>query len=252
MRLRILTYNMHKGFCFYSRAYVLKQLREAIRAVDADIVFLQEVMGVHPADIDSEELNSQFEYLADQIWPHFAYGKNAIYSAGHHGNAILSKHPFTSYENINVSTNKLEQRGLLHATLNIHQRELHLVCLHLDLLERGRRQQMQSLIKRVKETVPEHSPLIVAGDFNDWARKISDPLAENLGLGEGGVIFTGQHARTFPCWRPLLALDRVYVRRFDIHDYKVLYGAPWRKMSDHAAVLAELEITDGPGGKRAS
>ncbi|MGE3760084.1 MAG: EEP domain-containing protein, partial [Pseudobdellovibrionaceae bacterium] len=47
MRLRVLTYNMHKGFCFYSRQYVIEELRNAIRAVDADIVFLQEVMGVH-------------------------------------------------------------------------------------------------------------------------------------------------------------------------------------------------------------
>lgn len=252
MRLRILTYNMHKGFCFYSRQYVLRELREAIRQVDADVVFLQEVMGVHPVDMPADELDSQFEYLADEIWPHFAYGKNAIYSSGHHGNAILSKYPFSTYENINISTNKLEQRGLLHATLPIHGKNVHLVCLHLDLLERGRRQQMQSLIKRVRENVPEDSPLIVAGDFNDWQKKVSDPLAEELGMGESGVIFTGQHAKTFPCWRPLLALDRVYVRRFTIHDYRVLYGVPWRRMSDHAAVLTELEITDDPGGRRAS
>jgi endonuclease/exonuclease/phosphatase family metal-dependent hydrolase len=251
MRLRILTYNMHKGFCFYSRQYVLRELREAIRKVDADVVFLQEVMGVHPVDMPDEDLDSQFEYLADEIWPHFAYGKNAIYSAGNHGNAILSKYPFSSYENINISTNKLEQRGLLHATLPIHGRDVHLVCLHLDLLERGRRQQMQSLIKRVRENVPVEAPLIVAGDFNDWQKKVSDPLAEELGMGESGVIFTGSHAKTFPCWRPLLALDRVYIRRFDIHDYQVLYGVPWRRMSDHAAVLTELAISDGPGGTRA-
>ncbi len=64
MRLRILTYNMHKGFCFYSRQYVLRELRAAIRQVNADVVFLQEVMGVHPVDMDEGELDSQFEYLA--------------------------------------------------------------------------------------------------------------------------------------------------------------------------------------------
>jgi len=242
---------MHKGFCFYSRQYVLRELREAIRKVDADIVFLQEVMGVHPVDMLAEELDSQFEYLADEIWPHFAYGKNAIYSDGHHGNAILSKHPFSSYENINISTNKLEKRGLLHATLKIDGKDLHLVCLHLDLLERGRRRQMQSLIERVRAKVPGESPLIVAGDFNDWQRKASDPLADELGMTESGVIFTGTHAKTFPCWRPLLALDRVYIRRFQIHDYQVLAGVPWRRMSDHAAVFAELEISDDPNGRRA-
>src|SRR6185437_4205700 len=120
MRLRVLTYNMHKGFCFYSRQYVLHELREAIRTVNADLVFLQEVMGFHPAHAAAEmELDSQFEFLADEIWTHYAYGKNAVYSEGHHGNAILSKYPIRSYDNINVSTNPLEKRGLLHAKIEI-------------------------------------------------------------------------------------------------------------------------------------
>jgi endonuclease/exonuclease/phosphatase family metal-dependent hydrolase len=242
MRLRVLTYNMHKGFCFYSRAYVLNELRAAIRDIDADLVFLQEVMGVHPVNMDEQELNSQFEFLADEIWPHFAYGKNAVYSAGHHGNAILSKVPFATYENINVSTNRLEQRGLLHASLEGSQ-SLHLVCLHLDLLERGRQQQMVRLIERVRASVPDGAPLIVAGDFNDWRQKVSDPLSDSLGLKESGVEFAGEHAKTFPSWRPFLALDRVYVRGLKICDYKVLSGNPWKRMSDHAAVMVELEIS---------
>lgn len=244
MRLRVLTYNMHKGFCFYSRQYVLQELRAAIRQVDADVVFLQEVMGVHPVHINETELDSQFEYLADQIWQHHVYGKNAIYSNGNHGNAILSKYPFSSFENINISTNTLERRGLLHATIQVpkHDHQVHLICLHLDLLERGRKQQMRSLLKSVRERVPQECPLIVAGDFNDWQKKFSDPLEEELGLLECGVGFTGEHAKTFPSWRPFLALDRVYVRNFSVHDYFVLSGHPWRKMSDHAAVATELSV----------
>lgn len=245
MRLRVLTYNMHKGFCFYSREYVLESLREAVREVDADLVFLQEVMGVHPPRaLGKVHMDSQFEYLADEIWPHFAYGKNAIYSDGHHGNSILSKYPIEDFENINVSTNPLEKRGLLHAQILIDEGAppLHLVCLHLDLLERGRKQQMQSLITHVRASIPVESALIVAGDFNDWSKKFSDPLEVELGLRESGVLFLGQHAATFPSWRPFLALDRVYIRRFRVQDYRVLYGVPWRRMSDHAAVVVELEL----------
>ena len=242
MRLRILTYNMHKGFCFYSRAYVVAELRAAIRAVNADVVFLQEVMGVHPVDIAEAELDSQFEYLADQIWSHVAYGKNAVYSSGHHGNAILSKYAFRAYENINVSTNSLEQRGLLHAEIDVDGQNLHLVCLHLDLLERGRKLQMNRLIESVRARVPDDAPLIVAGDFNDWQRKFSDPMGAALGVGESGVMFTGEHAKTFPSWRPFLPLDRVYVRQAEVIDYQVLSNSPWRNMSDHAAVVVELEF----------
>lgn len=244
MRLKVLTYNMHKGFCFYSRQYVLHELREAIRAVNADVVFLQEVMGVHPVSVSERELASQFEFLADEIWTHYAYGKNAVYSNGHHGNAILSKYPISGYENINVSTNPLERRGLLHAQVQVPEfsTDVHLICLHLDLLERGRRQQLKSLVGSVRERVPVTAPLIVAGDFNDWQQKLSDPMAEELGLIEGGVVYTGSHAKTFPSWRPFLALDRVYVRGFSVRAFDVLYGHPWRRMSDHAAVRAELEL----------
>jgi endonuclease/exonuclease/phosphatase family metal-dependent hydrolase len=254
MRLRVLTYNMHKGFCFYSRQYVLAELREAVRSVNADLVFLQEVMGVHPPKWQGEhDIDSQFEFLADEIWSHYAYGKNAIYSEGHHGNAILSKYPIVKYDNINVSTNPLEKRGLLHAQIEIPglAERLHLICLHLDLLERGRKQQMLNLIHRVNHEVSPAAPLIVAGDFNDWMQKFSDPLGEKLGMSESGVLYTGQHAPTFPSWKPFLALDRVYVRSFKIHDYQVLSGLPWRRMSDHAAVQVELEIMSGNGDKPA-
>jgi endonuclease/exonuclease/phosphatase family metal-dependent hydrolase len=235
---------MHKGFGFFSRQYVLRELREAIRSVNADIVFLQEVMGVHPERVRENDYGPQFEFLADEIWSHFAYGKNAVYSNGHHGNAILSKFPFIAFENINISTNPLEQRGLLHAQIRTipDGEPLHLVCLHLDLLERGRKQQMHSLVDRVREHIDDECPLIVAGDFNDWKRKFSDPLEESLNLNESGVVHTGGHAKTFPSWRPILALDRIYIRKFKVLTHQVLSGLPWGKMSDHAAVVAELEI----------
>lgn len=247
MQLRVLTYNMHKGFCFYSRQYVLEELRSAIRKVDADIVFLQEVMGVHPERVNFPEIGAQFEFLADEIWHHYAYGKNAVYSDGHHGNAILSKFPFVAYENINVSTNSFEKRGLLHAQIQPEgaKEPIHLVCLHLDLLERGRRQQLASLVDRVQQNVPANSPLIVAGDFNDWQRKFSEPLFGQAGLMECGVMVHGEHTATFPSWRPFLSLDRIYIRRLEVQSHQVLYGLPWRKLSDHAAVMAELVFAGG-------
>lgn len=243
MRLRILTYNMHKGFCFYSRQYVLSELRNAIRTINADIVFLQEVMGVHPERVDGPDFGAQFEYLADQLWPHFAYGKNAVYSEGHHGNAILSKFPFKGYENINISTNPLEKRGLLHANIDLNEAtNIHLVCLHLDLLARGRRQQLATLIDRVRSQIDSRSPLIVAGDFNDWQQQASDTMFGELGMEEAGVVIRGEHPKTFPSWKPFLALDRVYTRGIHIWNHDVLYGLPWRKMSDHAAVVVDIEI----------
>ncbi|MEO8390123.1 MAG: EEP domain-containing protein, partial [Polaromonas sp.] len=40
---KVLTVNIHKGFTFFNRKFILPELREAVRSVGADVVFLQEV-----------------------------------------------------------------------------------------------------------------------------------------------------------------------------------------------------------------
>ena len=44
-----------------------------------------------------------------------AYGMNAVYPHGHHGNAILSRWTIDQFTNHDVSDHALEKRGLLHA-----------------------------------------------------------------------------------------------------------------------------------------
>jgi len=41
--LTVLTLNVHKGFTPFNRRFILPELREAVRATGADLVFLQEV-----------------------------------------------------------------------------------------------------------------------------------------------------------------------------------------------------------------
>src|SRR5690606_4779870 len=96
LTLKVLTVNTHTGFTALNRRFILHELREAIRATGADIVFLQEVLGAHEhhaSKHDSWPATSQYEFLADSIWKDFAYGRNAVYPYGHHGNALLSKFP---------------------------------------------------------------------------------------------------------------------------------------------------------------
>ena len=40
----------------------------------------------------------------------------------------------------------------------------------------------------------------------------------------------------------MLRLDRVYVRGFRIASARVLTGPTWRKLSDHAPIVAELVL----------
>lgn len=245
--LKILSYNIHKGFGFRANRFVLPRIREMLETTNADLVFLQEVLGQHDEHakcVQTWPTAPQFEYLADKLWPHFAYGKNAVYSEGHHGNAILSKYAFSGWENINISNNRYEQRGLLHGIINLpqHKHPFHVICIHFDLFERGREKQVEKLCDHIQKNIPESLPLIVAGDSNDWRQRISHILEKRLGLTEIHKALHGHHARTFPAWKPLLKLDRIYGRGVIFEKAECLKGKPWSEMSDHAALMAEIRV----------
>ncbi len=242
--LRILTYNIHKGFTAGNRQFVLQQIKESIETIQADIVFLQEVIGEHEThsnNVKNWPTNSQFEYLADQTWSHFAYGKNAVYQEGHHGNAILSKFPIKSWSNEDIST-AMERRGLLHVELDVPGSNLpvHAFCIHFGLFEKDRKNQILTLAKKISAVVPLKAPLIIAGDFNDWRENASDLLLDKLNLKEVFLNLSGKHAATFPAWLPFLALDRVYYRNLECTSALALRKGIWRGLSDHLPILTEL------------
>jgi endonuclease/exonuclease/phosphatase family metal-dependent hydrolase len=244
-KLKILSYNIHKGFTPGNSTFVLGKMRDILRRVHPDIVFLQEVLGDHKKhrkDIAGWPEGSQFEFLADQVWPHYAYGKNAVYTSGHHGNAILSKFPFSEWENINVSTNRLESRGILHGVIPLPglKNHLHVFCIHLNLLHRGRNKQVEALCSRIRKKVPDESPIIIGGDFNDWYGSTTKILMESIPTQEVFQFSTGRHARTWPSKTPVLPLDRIYCRGVRVASAKLLKGKEWQSLSDHLPLYCEV------------
>ena len=245
--LTVMTVNIHKGFTSFNRKFILPELRDAVRQVGADVVFMQEVQGVHDGrskkTVDHPDI-AHYEFLADSIWPQYAYGRNMVHSKGHHGNAVMSKFPIVHFQNHDVSIAGPEKRGLLHCVLRVPDREVdvHAICVHLGLAESHRAQQLDLLCQMVKTEVPADAPLIVAGDFNDWRRRAHDILFEGAGLREVFVTAYGESAKTFPARFPLLSLDRIYVRNASVHLPVVLPRKPWSHLSDHAPLAAEIHL----------
>jgi endonuclease/exonuclease/phosphatase family metal-dependent hydrolase len=244
---RVMTVNVHKGFSFLNRRFILHELREAVRSVSADVVFLQEVQGTH--ERHSSRLSDwpaapQYEFLADSIWPQFAYGRNAVYPHGHHGNALLSKFPIAHHQNHDVTIHGPEARGLLHCVLQPpgHPQHIHAICVHLGLREAHRRHQIELMCRIVCEAIPADAPVVVAGDFNDWRRRAHRTLERCAGLKEVFVGAYGKAARTFPARWPTLPLDRIYVRHAHVHTPMVLPRRPWSHLSDHTPLAAEISL----------
>ncbi|WP_282387279.1 MULTISPECIES: endonuclease/exonuclease/phosphatase family protein [unclassified Pseudomonas] len=241
----VLTVNTHKGFTALNRRFILPELREAVRSVAADVVFLQEVHGTHeqhPKRYDNWPTMPQYEFLADSLWPQFAYGRNAVYPAGDHGNALLSKFQIIRHDNLDVSISGHENRGLLHCVLCLpgDGTEVHAICVHLGLRESHRNAQLDLLMQRLAE-LPADAPVIVAGDFNDW-RQRADAQLKPCGLREVFAEQYGKPARSFPARLPALRLDRIYVRNLKASRPKVLTNRPWSHLSDHAPLSVEIEL----------
>lgn len=260
LTIKILSYNIHKGFSPLRMRFTLSRLREYIRSLDLDLVFLQEIVGENQSKqkkIKEWPNSSQLEFLADSYWEHFAYGKNAVYQDGHHGNAILSKFPISEWENIDVSTNQLETRGIMFAKVSIPSsvnslikpRNLYLFNLHFNVLL-GKDKQLASLFEFIEKKVPEGEAIIVSGDFNDWqgglAKKMQLKGLEKVLSNKGGSF-------TFPAIFPFLPLDGIYFKNLSLLEAEVLkrntYDVPllaeekkWQRNSDHLPIVAKMRF----------
>lgn len=245
-KLRILSYNIHKGFSASNRHFILHQIKEALLETNADILFLQEMQGRHTEHEKNQPTwptISPTEFLAQDTWPFFAYAKNAVYRIGDHGNAILSKYPLKSWENINVSPFVWASRSLLHAELELPWlvHDLHIICIHLGLTGTERRRQFATLCQRIDEHVSHDAPLIIAGDFNDWTGQAEKHLYQHLELKEAFRTLHHRYAKTFPSWLPVLRMDRIYYRGLQPTFCERLTHTPWNRLSDHAPLLATFE-----------
>lgn len=246
MRLRLLTYNIHKGMNSGNRRFVLHTIRESLRGVGADLVLVQEIHGDFSGDgraIHGWPDNNQLDYLADGVWPHRAYAMNAVYRRGHHGNAVFSKFPLAVVDNVDVSFSRGSSRSLFHVVVEVPGAvPMHVICVHLGLFGFERARQLRQLARHIHERVDAGAALVVAGDFNDWRSHASRYLGEVEGLDEVFHSASGQHARTFPSWMPMLRMDRIYLRGCRAVSGEQLQGDPWWRLSDHIPLLAEIEL----------
>ncbi|MBI3095721.1 MAG: endonuclease/exonuclease/phosphatase family protein [Rhodocyclales bacterium] len=253
--LSIATWNIHKGFSQFNRRMMVHELRERLRELSADIVFLQEVQGLHighAARHTDWPSQPQHEFLAEDVWSDHCYGSNVAYDHGHHGNAILSRFPILHSDNQDVTHLRFDKRGLLHCAVEfpLLAQPLHCVCVHLSLFARSRRLQLDALASRIEEVVPAAAPLLIAGDFNDWRNRADDLLAERLGLVEVFSAAGRRPSRSFPAALPMFRLDRIYQRGLQITGKQVHAGPPWSNISDHAVLSAEFQVRADFAGLR--
>lgn len=245
--LRVATYNIHKGVRGIgpNKRLEIHNLGLGVEALDADLVFLQEVRRFNQRDARRFERTwfgwpeqPQADFLAPEGYE-VAYRTNAVTRDGEHGNALLSRWPLGEVGHHDVSDHRFEQRGLLHVPVQWRGMVVHTIVVHLGLIHGSRIRQVEKLAHYIAQQVPPDAPMVVAGDFNDWGERLDSCMAAaGLARAHAGV----RRELTYPSRVPVFSLDRVYTRGLRCVSTFVPRGAAWARMSDHLPLVVELEL----------
>lgn len=240
MRLRIVTWNLHKGIGGVDRRYDLDRVIDALVEQDPDICLLQEVA----AGMPSSRFQDQADLLSEALeMPHLVYGPEHRFRVGGYGNAILSRYPLTDFHHGDLTIGWRKKRGFVSARTHLrrdgHTRSLVLFNLHLGLAGSERAAQIARFLQAHPfARLQGRTPIVVAGDFNDLWGSLGPRFLLPAGFSRAGNL-----SNTFPAALPMRPLDAVFVRG-DVRARACVCRNTQltRTASDHLPLVADLEL----------
>lgn len=240
MKLRVLSYNIHKCIGGVDRRYEPSRIVEVIRKLDADVVMLQEV----DAGVKRSNGDRQVELLGDQLGLryHTWFPNVDVRGGGQYGNAILSRYPLIESANIDVTLRFKKRRSVLHGVLRVRHdevdRTVHVFNMHLGLARYERKRQLEMFLSSQPFAHLHHdTPVVVGGDLNDVYGGLGELLVPS---GFRGI---DRRPLTFPAWGPLRALDAIFVRgAVELQKLVRCDSDLARRASDHRPLVAEVKL----------
>lgn len=229
MQFKVMSYNIHHGKSLLG-INTLDEIATIIEENGADIIGLQEV----DSNFARSRFKNQIKYLASKLSMNYIYGDNVNIVGAKYGNAILSKYPIISYENIKIPSGK-EQRGLLAAVIDVNGEKINFLNTHLGLSSLERRSQVKVISKYLNTISKE---VILVGDFN--AQPSSMEVHEmSKKLNDVGYTTNNNRIPTFEV--PFLSgrIDYIFTGpNIEPVSYKVLR----KKASDHYPIVADVKL----------
>jgi endonuclease/exonuclease/phosphatase family metal-dependent hydrolase len=201
-----------------------------LREISADVFALQEVH----SDERRGGLLDQARFLAEALGLEAVAGPTLERRGGRYGNLVLSRLPVRDVRRHDLSFPGREPRGALEVDLEIPDGRLRVVATHLGLRAAERAMQARTLLAQLRGEEPDRT-LILLGDWNEW---LPWRAALRLARRRFGSF---PAPRTFPAWRPMLALDRIWVapreRLETIATHRSLLAV---RASDHLPLVARV------------
>ncbi|MFJ9472525.1 endonuclease/exonuclease/phosphatase family protein [Streptomyces caniferus] len=241
----VLTFNIHHAQGT-DGVLDLERIARVIRSSGADIVGLQEV-DRHFAE--RSNWADQATKLAEVLGYHLAYGANIDLDPPATGNpriqygtAILSRHPITRWDNTHLFRSPdEEQRGLLHAEVDMYGTPVHVYNTHLELFSESDRLQQA---KEVAELIGDMCPAVLLGDFNASPQT---PEIETIRarFTDAWTALGGMEVATFPADAPNECIDYIFTNRW-VTPKRTSIVTDDLAASDHVPVFARLAVGSPP------
>jgi endonuclease/exonuclease/phosphatase family metal-dependent hydrolase len=233
-RLRIATYNVHRCRGLDGRTRP-ERIARVLRAIGADVVALQEVVGAGPRG------GGHAEELGAALGMGWVMAPARQLRGHQFGNAVLSRFPITQHIEHDLSWKTCEPRRVQRVDVALDGCTLHVYNVHFGTAILERTHQAERLAGIVSDRHVT-GPKLVLGDFNEWMRgKATLILTEKL----NSVDLTNylRRRRTYPGVFPILHLDHIYYDGpVDIVGVELARTRLSLVASDHLPLVADVRV----------
>ena len=234
LRLRIVTYNVHKCRGLDGRTQP-GRIASVLARLKPDVVALQEVIG------SGSRARGQEEEIGDLLDMKSVLAPARTFRGHRYGNAVLSRLPIQHHATHDLTEDGHEPRLLQRVDISLQGHRVHLYNVHLGTSQKERSRQAKKVVGCLADPAVR-GPKILLGDFNEWRK---GPATRLLGESLRGLdLFPFlRWPRTYPALLPVFHIDRIYYHGWvEILAVKVLRSFSTFIASDHMPILAELQI----------
>ncbi len=228
--MRVLVYNIHAGRDAKA-VDNLERVAALIKAVDADLVLLQEVDRgtTRSGGVDQLAVLERLTGLRG------TFGKSLDYQGGEYGVATLSRWPVTAHKIVPLRVEPPQPRagGAIEprVALVVDTGRVRVLNTHLD----ASREEIYRLqeVAQVLDTIAKDRVMLAGGDFNAEPGSAVQQRLAGAGLRDCGAAA----GPTFPADKPVKRIDYLFLREGHCGVAKVLDS----QASDHRPVLFTVQ-----------